>query len=79
MYTPKNIEVDFLEPSYVFCTFECPDCHEDIRIRVSDLGYYSYYQMGELAQFALKELSVDEREVFISGICPKCWGDMFDE
>lgn len=34
---------------------------------------------GELAQNAFPYLSTDEREVLISGICPKCWETVFND
>ena len=34
-------------------------------------------QRGELIQEALPELSADQRELLISGTCPKCWDELF--
>jgi hypothetical protein len=38
---------------------------------------FQAWQSGEFIQDALPELSTDERELLISGICPKCWDVMF--
>lgn len=35
------------------------------------------WKNGELIQDAMPELDADERELLISGTCPKCWDEMF--
>ena len=56
----------------------CPFCGEYHEVLVSEADYASW-QGGELAQVAFPYLTADEREILISGICPKCWADMFGE
>lgn len=57
---------------------ECPFCGCVNFINVSVEGYTAW-KNGELIQNALPELSADEREMLISGICSDCWNGMFGE
>ena len=57
----------------------CPFCGTINEISVDADGYFNWKYNGELVQNALPELSADEREMLISGICPKCWDNMFPE
>ena len=52
----------------------CPFCGEYHEVMVSEADYAAW-QGGELAQDAFPYLTADEREILISGICPKCWAD----
>ena len=54
----------------------CKKCKEVNEIQV-DLEKFIAWQQGELIQNALPELDADQRELLISGICPKCWDEMF--
>ena len=54
---------------------ECPFCGHANFVEVNEDDYFDW-QDGELAQNAFPYLSADEREMLISGICPKCWDSM---
>ena len=54
----------------------CPMCGTETKITVSASDYLDYLN-GKLVQDAFPYLSADERESFISGICPTCWDKMF--
>ena len=56
----------------------CPMCGTETHITVSASDYLDYLG-GKLVQDAFPYLSADERESFISGICPTCWDKMFSE
>lgn len=56
----------------------CPICHCDTYLMV-DAEEYARWQAGELIQVAMPSLDAEEREMLISGICPTCWEDMFDD
>lgn len=56
----------------------CPICHCDTYLMV-DAEEYARWKAGELIQVAMPDLDADEREMLISGICPTCWEDMFDD
>ena len=54
----------------------CVKCNELNEIQADLEGFVSW-QKGELIHNALPELDADQRELLISGICPKCWDAMF--
>lgn len=54
----------------------CPCCGRDYEIEVNEEDYWDW-QDGELVQNAFPYLSAAEREMLISGICPKCWEKTF--
>lgn len=62
------------EPLYIETT--CPICHETHSIMVF-ADDYLHWKHGVEAQDAFEYLSADDREMLISGICPKCWDDLF--
>lgn len=60
----------------------CPFCGKVSTIKLDiektklfDKGMEAY-QNGALMQNAFPFLSADERELLISGMCPKCWESM---
>ena len=54
----------------------CPFCGHANEVEVNEEDYWEW-QDGALAQDAFPYLSADEREMLISGICPKCWEKTF--
>ena len=56
----------------------CPVCGtiNYVTVAKADLAKYEADD-GMLIQDAFPYLSADEREMLISGICPKCWDMMF--
>jgi hypothetical protein len=54
----------------------CVKCKNTQEVPVDFEGFQAL-QSGEYIQEALPELDADMRELFISGICPKCWDEMF--
>ena len=48
-------------------------------ISVSKEHYIDFKQKGKLIQDAFPELSSDERELLLSGICSECWDKIFAE
>lgn len=57
---------------------QCPWCGEEHEVEVPFEGYLAW-QSGASIQVAMPQLSADEREMLISGICPKCWAETFGE
>lgn len=55
----------------------CPYCGKVTTIKVPTVGYFNWAYGGMLIQQAMPELSANEREALISGICSKCWGSIF--
>ena len=59
------------------CVFTtCPCCGRENEVEVNHTDYLDW-QNGELAQDAFPYLSANEREMLISGCCPRCWNKMF--
>lgn len=57
----------------------CPCCGKEQVVTV-DVNRYEAWRRGELMiQHALPDLTPDQREVLLSGICPECWDKMFKE
>ena len=56
----------------------CPFCGRANEVAVNEEDYWDWDD-GALVQNAFPYLSADEREMLISGICPKCWDKMFEE
>lgn len=56
----------------------CPFCGKTTTVQVRLADYNAWWD-GKHVQDAFPYLSADEREMLISGICPKCWADAFGE
>lgn len=56
----------------------CPFCGHANFVEVNESDYWDW-QDGELVQRAFPYLTPDEREMLISGICPKCWDATFGD
>jgi len=65
-----------MDELYTVIETNCPMCGETHLITVPIEGY-ARWQNGACIQDAMPELSADDREMLISGICPRCWDDMF--
>lgn len=63
-------------PDAILVGRNCPFCGEYHEVMVSEADYAAW-QGGELVQNAFPYLSADEREILISGVCPKCWAETF--
>jgi hypothetical protein len=50
--------------------FMCQDKHD---VEVDKDAYYAWKDGGMLIQDAMSELSADDRERLITGVCPYCW------
>ena len=55
---------------------ECSDCGRVKQIEVPDAGYIAW-QKGTLIQHAMPEVSKEDRELLISGICGTCFDKLF--
>lgn len=62
----------------VYVGRKCPFCGEYHEVLVSEVDLAAWHG-GELVQNAFPYLSADEREILVSGICPKCWAETFGE
>lgn len=62
----------------VYVGRKCPFCGEYHEVLVREADLVAWHD-GELVQNAFPYLSADEREIFVSGICSKCWTKTFGE
>lgn len=51
---------------------KCPLCHKEYTVEVPADGYVRW-NGGELIQDAMPDVSPDDREALISGICRDCY------
>ena len=60
----------------------CTVCHKNVEIEMTEQEYKNFqkWQNGEIRhiQDAIPTVSAENREMFISGICPTCWKETFD-
>ena len=56
----------------------CPICHQLQTIEVEN-NQYNRWMAGENIQIAFPNLTPNQREILISGICPKCWDNIFPD
>lgn len=56
----------------------CPHCHKLQTIEVNEIQYNDWLA-GKNIQRAFPDLSADQREILMSGICPECWEEIFGE
>lgn len=54
----------------------CPMCGKVHTVNVNDVDFQRW-QTGASIQNAFPYLSANEREIIMTGICPKCWDKMF--
>ena len=54
----------------------CPMCGKTATFTVSEEALNAYHN-GALVQNAFPEMSADDRERLISGMCPACWKSIF--
>jgi len=55
---------------------ECIFCKNKVEVKVKESDYENW-KKGSHIQDAFPYLKPDEREIFISGICGKCFDNMF--
>lgn len=56
----------------------CPFCGSREIIAVNDEDYYDWMH-GKRVQHAFPYLNANQRERLVTGICDKCWDDMWGE
>ena len=56
-------------------TRNCPFCNTP-HTKEFDEEQYRKYKAGTLIQDAMPNVSAEDREFLITGICPKCWNSI---
>lgn len=64
---------------WITLTRECVYCRAqvDIKVRKKDADEFYNSKRRRLIQHIFPYLTEGDREMFISGICPVCWDEMF--
>ena len=57
----------------------CPFCQKVTSVAVDPEGYVLWARGGACVQDALPEVSAEDREVLISGLCLRCQADFFED
>lgn len=57
----------------------CPMCGEKHEVWVNQLDYSRWERNGVLIQDAFPYLTADEREIIKTGICGRCWDELFGD
>jgi len=60
-------------------TTQCPICLEEHTLDVTDEQYEKYINGEDYIQNIFSEMSAEDREMLITGICPKCWRNVFGD
>ena len=58
---------------------DCPICGAKQSVIVRQYAYMKWVNKELSIQEAMPELSADEREILLSGVCSRCWGKTFKE
>jgi hypothetical protein len=57
---------------------KCRQCKQDVEVPATE-DQIKRWRAGELIQRAMPNLTADEREILISGICGTCFDRMFPD
>ena len=57
----------------------CVNCNDKHLLTVNGFAFSMWKARRTLAQNAFPHLTIDERELLISGVCGKCFNEMFGE
>ena len=71
---PENLQLELPEDSkYIEFKITCPHCGKVSELHVLKEHYLNWRDKGMLIDVAMPELTPSQRELLLSGICPKCW------
>ena len=68
-YAGQNVELKF----------PCPVCQQVSHLVISKEQFHAWSSQKLLVQHALPDLKPEERELFISGVCARCFNGMFND
>lgn len=57
---------------------KCPCCGSENVVSMTDEQYTEYNAGYKNIQFIFPDWSPEDRELLISGVCAKCWKNIFD-
>lgn len=53
----------------------CPGCGKQETLTVTREGLVAWRDQNAMIQEAFPDLSADQRELLVTGYCPKCWDE----
>lgn len=62
-----------------FLKVRCSQCQEVITLSITEQQYLDWKKSNQNIQDYFPNVSADERELLISGVCGKCFDKMFAE
>jgi predicted RNA-binding Zn-ribbon protein involved in translation (DUF1610 family) len=66
------------EGTYQVSSLPCPQCGESLTLTITGPQLWAYNQGGYITD-VFPDMDADNRERFISGVCPPCWNMMFPD
>jgi hypothetical protein len=64
------------EGLYSVESLPCPKCGDIYKLEIAGRELHAYHRQ-DMVEEVLPTLSPEDRERFITGICPPCWDKMF--
>lgn len=58
-------------------TTTCPVCNKEFVFEMTEVQFQELEKGEKHIQDILPDFKAEDREMFISGYCPKCWDDIF--
>jgi hypothetical protein len=65
------------EGLYSVESLPCPKCGDTYKLEIAGRQLHAYHNQSMVDE-VLPDLSAEDRERFITGICPPCWDKMFE-
>ena len=65
------------EGEYTADSLPCPKCGDKIKVEIEGRQLHNYHNNSMIDE-VLPDLTPEDRERFITGICPPCWDKMFE-
>ena len=65
--------------NFVTVDIKCVSCGEVYHVHITPEQYHKICERKECIQDILPDVEPGIRELFISGICPECWNNLFKE
>ena len=60
-------------------SIRCPICGKYHSVFVEKEDYHKWLEGNSHVQDVFPYLKAEDREILISGVCPKCWNNIFPE
>lgn len=58
---------------------ECPRCHKIVELPLKEAELLAWNSKETFVQDQFPQLTPGQREMLLSGICEKCWNEIFPE